>query len=214
MPKSRLFCTSALRSASFRSAVAFGAALASVAPAYAHLDPAEHGSFAAGFSHPLFGTDHILAMVAVGLWASLLAAGADRRALWFVPAAFVGTMLAGFLAAMAGTSLPFVEPVILASIVVIGLLAAVALNIPVPAAMAMVGFFAFFHGHAHGGEIGEAGAGTYAAGFALATALLHAAGIGFGLLLGRMLGGRAGRRLTQAAGAVTAFGGLWLAFAG
>ena len=118
------------------------------------------------------------------------------------------------LAAMAGTSLPFVEPVILASVVVIGLLAAVALNIPVPAAMAMVGFFAFFHGHAHGGEIGEAGAGTYAAGFALATALLHAAGIGFGLLLGRMLGGRAGRRLTQAAGAVTAFGGLWLAFAG
>ena len=197
-----------------RTALTLSAMTLGVAPAYAHLDPAEHGSFAAGFSHPLFGTDHILAMVAVGLWASLLAAGADRRALWFVPAAFVGTMLAGFLAAMAGTSLPFVEPVILASIVVIGLLAAVALNIPVPAAMAMVGFFAFFHGHAHGGEIGEAGAGTYAAGFAVATALLHAAGVGLGLLLGRMLGGRAGRRLTQAAGAVTALGGLWLAFAG
>ena len=197
-----------------RTALTLSAMTLGVAPAYAHLDPAEHGSFAAGFSHPLFGTDHILAMVAVGLWASLLAAGAERRALWFVPAAFVGTMLAGFLAAMAGTSLPFVEPVILASIVVIGLLAAVALNIPVPAAMAMVGFFAFFHGHAHGGEIGEAGAGTYAAGFAVATALLHAAGVGLGLLLGRMLGGPAGRRLTQAAGAVTALGGLWLAFAG
>ena len=197
-----------------RTALTLSAMTLGVAPAYAHLDPAEHGSFAAGFSHPLFGTDHILAMVAVGLWASLLAVSAERRALWFVPATFVGTMLAGFLAAMAGTSLPFVEPVILASIVVIGLLAAVALNIPVPAAMAMVGFFAFFHGHAHGGEIGEAGAGTYAAGFALATALQHAAGIGFGLLLGRMLGGRAGRRLTQAAGAVTALGGLWLAFAG
>ena len=197
-----------------RTALTLSAMTIGVAPAYAHVDPAEHGSFAAGFSHPLFGTDHILAMVAVGLWASLLAAGAERRALWFVPAAFVGTMLAGFLAAMAGTSLPFVEPVILASIVVIGLLAAVALNIPVPAAMAMVGFFAFFHGHAHGGEIGEAGAGTYAAGFTLATALLHAAGVGLGLLLGRMLGGPAGRRLTQAAGAITALGGLWLAFAG
>ena len=197
-----------------RTALTLSAMTLGVAPAYAHLDPAEHGSFAAGFSHPLFGTDHILAMVAVGLWASLLAAGAERRALWFVPAAFVGTMLAGFLAAMAGTSLPFVEPVILASVVVIGLLAAVALNIPVPAAMAMVGFFAFFHGHAHGGEIGEAGAGTYAAGFAVATALLHAAGVGLGLLLGRMLGGPAGRRLTQAAGAVTALGGLWLALAG
>ena len=197
-----------------RTALTLSAMTLGIAPAYAHLDPAEHGSFAAGFSHPLFGTDHILAMVAVGLWAALLARGADRRALWFVPAAFVGTMLAGFLAAMAGTPLPFVEPVILASVVVIGLLAAIALNVPVPVAMAMVGFFAFFHGHAHGGEIGEAGAGTYAAGFAVATALLHAAGVGLGLLLGRALGGSAGRRLTQAAGAVTALGGLWLAFAG
>ena len=197
-----------------RTALTFSAMTLGIAPAYAHLDPVEHGSFAAGFSHPLFGTDHILAMVAVGLWAALLARGADRRALWFVPAAFVGTMLAGFLAAMAGTPLPFVEPVILASVVVIGLLAAIALNVPVPVAMAMVGFFAFFHGHAHGGEIGEAGAGTYAAGFVVATALLHAAGVGLGLLLGRAPGGPAGRRLTRTAGAITALGGLWLALAG
>lgn len=185
-----------------------------VAPAFAHLDPGEHGSFAAGFSHPLFGTDHILAMVAVGLWAALLAGTADRRALWLVPLAFVGTMLAGFLAAMAGTPLPLVEPVILASVVVIGLLAAVALKVPTPAAMAMVAFFAVFHGHAHGGEIGDARALSYAAGFAVATALLHAAGVAAGLLFGGALGGSAGRTMTRAAGALTALGGLWLVLAG
>lgn len=187
---------------------------ASSAPAFAHLDPGEHGSFMAGFSHPLFGTDHILAMVAVGLWAALLAQGRDRRALWLVPVAFVGTMVAGFLAAMVGAPLPFVEPVILASVVVIGLLAAVALHVPTAAAMAMVGFFAFFHGHAHGGEIGAAGAGAYAVGFALATALLHAAGVALGLGLGRILGGATGHLLTRVAGAATALGGVWLAVGG
>lgn len=185
----------------------------SAAPAFAHLDPAEHGSFAAGFSHPLFGVDHILAMVTVGLWAALLATS-DRRALWLVPSAFVGTMLLGFLVAMAGAPLPFVEPVILASVVVIGLLAAVALNVPTGAAMAIVGFFAFFHGHAHGGEIGDAGAYAYGAGFAAATALLHAAGLALGLGLGAAFGGERGRRVTRLAGAAAALGGVWLAVAG
>ncbi len=184
-----------------------------VAPAFAHLNPAEHGSFAAGFSHPLFGTDHILAMVAVGLWAALLA-GSDRRALWLVPAAFVGTMLAGFAAAMAGAPLPFVEPVILASVVTIGLLAAIALSVPTVAAMAVVGIFALFHGHAHGGELGAAGAWPFAIGFALTTALLHAAGVAIGLGIGRVFGGDLGRAAARAAGALTALGGLWLAFAG
>lgn len=184
-----------------------------VAPAFAHLNPVEHGSIAAGFSHPLFGTDHILAMVAVGLWAALLA-GSGRRALWLVPSAFVGTMLAGFAAAMAGAPLPFVEPVILASVVAIGLMAAVAVSVPTMAAMAMVGVFALFHGHAHGGELGEAGAWPFALGFALATALLHAAGIVLGLGVGRVAGRDLGRTATRAAGALTAAGGLWLAFAG
>lgn len=193
--------------------ILFGAffLIAGTLPAFAHLDPLDHGSFAAGFSHPLFGADHILAMVAVGLWAALLAHSADRRALWLVPAAFVGTMVAGFGAAMLELPLPFVEPVILASVVVIGLLAAIALNVPVAAAMAMVGFFAFFHGHAHGGEIGEAGAWPYAAGFAIATAILHAAGVAAGLLLGSLLGGAQGRMATRVAGAAAALGGVWLA---
>jgi len=179
-------------------------------PAFAHLNPAEHGSFAAGFSHPLFGADHILAMVAVGLWATLL----GGRALWLVPAAFVATMMAGFMLALAGAPLPFVEPVILASVVAIGLLAAIALDVPTSAAMAMVGFFALFHGHAHGGEMGSAGAAAYGLGFALATAALHAAGIGIGLGMPRLFGGDMGRIVARLAGGATALAGLWLVVAG
>ncbi len=71
-------------------------------PAFAHLNPAEHGSFAAGFTHPLSGADHILAMVAVGLWASML----GGRALIAVPLSFVGVMLLGFVAALGGLPIP------------------------------------------------------------------------------------------------------------
>jgi urease accessory protein len=179
----------------------------SAAPAFAHLNPAEHGSLLAGVSHPLFGADHILAMVAVGLWAALL----GGRAPWQVPSAFVATMAVGFAAALAGAPLPFVEPVILASVVVIGLLAAVALKVPTSAGMAIVGFFAFFHGHAHGGELGSAGALSFGIGFALSTVLLHATGVGLGLGIGRVFGGDTGRLVTRIAGGATALGGLWLA---
>ena len=135
-----------------RALIALAIATAATVPAFAHLDPSEHGSFAAGFSHPLFGLDHILAMVAVGLWAAMQ----GGRAVWVVPAAFVGTMALGFAAAIAGVPLPFVEPVILASVIFIGIAVALALPIPTSAVAAMVGFFAFFHGHAHGGELGDA----------------------------------------------------------
>jgi urease accessory protein len=178
----------------------------SAMPAFAHLDPAEHGSFAAGISHPLFGLDHILAMVAVGLWAALL----GGRSVWLVPTAFVGTMLAGFAVALAGLGLPFVEPVIAASVVVLGLLALVALQVPTAVGMVMVGFFAFFHGYAHGGELGEAGALPFCVGFALSTAFLHALGVGLGLGIGRLIGGSAGRWSARVAGGLTALGGLWL----
>jgi urease accessory protein len=190
-----------------KSALSLVILAATAAPAFAHLNPAEHGSFAAGFSHPLFGLDHILAMVAVGLWAALL----GGRSVWLVPTAFVGTMMAGFAVALAGLGLPFVEPVIAASVVVIGLLALVALQVPTIVGMVMVGFFAFFHGHAHGGELGEAGAWSFAIGFAVATALLHAIGVGIGLAAGRLAGGSTGRMLTRLAGGLTALGGLWLA---
>ncbi len=175
-------------------------------PAFAHLNPAEHGSFAAGFTHPLSGADHILAMVAVGLWAAML----GGRALFAVPAAFVGVMLLGFVAALAGLPVPFVEPVILTSVVVIGLLVALALPVSAVAGAMIVGFFAFFHGHAHGGEIGGAAFLPYGAGFALATILLHAAGIGVGLAAGRLMTGQNGRLALRVAGGATALGGLML----
>ena len=188
-----------------RSLITLAITLAATIPAFAHLDPVEHGSLAAGFSHPLFGLDHILAMVAVGLWA----AQQGGRALWLVPTAFVGTMAVGFAAAIAGAPLPFVEPVILASVIFIGVAIALALPIPTSAVAALVGFFAFFHGHAHGGELGEAGAWQFALGFILATAVLHTVGIAAGLLLSRF----SGKLLTRLAGAATALGGLWLVFA-
>ena len=187
-----------------RISLALAITAAATLPAFAHLDPAEHGSFAAGFSHPLFGLDHILAMVAVGLWAAMQ----GGRAVWTVPAAFVGTMAVGFAAAIAGVPLPFVEPVILASVIFIGIAIALALPIPTGAVAAMVGFFAFFHGHAHGGELGEAGAWQFAFGFIIATAVLHAAGICLGLALARF----GGKALSRILGAATALGGLWLAF--
>ncbi|GAA5541671.1 MULTISPECIES: HupE/UreJ family protein [Brucella] len=175
-------------------------------PAFAHLNPAEHGSFAAGFSHPLSGADHILAMVAVGLWASML----GGRALAVVPLSFVGVMLLGFMAALSGITLPYVEPVILTSVIVLGLIVAMAFHASTLTAALVVGFFAFFHGYAHGGEIGSAAFLSYGVGFALATALLHAAGIGAGLAAGRILQGRTGQMIMRAAGGFAALSGLYL----
>jgi len=170
-------------------------------PALAHVNPAEHGSFAAGFTHPFSGVDHMLAMVAVGLWASVL----GGRAMFTVPAAFVGVMLLGFAGSMFGLSLPFVEPAILASVVVLGLLVALALPVSAAAGGALVGFFALFHGHAHGSEIGDASFLAYGAGFAAATIVLHVAGIAAGMAFGRF-----GTTLVRIAGGATALGGLML----
>jgi urease accessory protein len=181
--------------------------LATATPAFAHLDPAEHGSFAAGFSHPLFGTDHVLAMVAVGLWAWQI----GGRALWLVPATFVIAMLAGFLLAMAGIGLPFVEPAILASVIGIGLLVALAVRLPLGACMACVAVFSVFHGHAHGSELGSATGFFYALGFALATALLHAAGLGVAGLVSRIRVSGSGW-LVRLLGALTMVSGIALAF--
>ncbi|SOC42208.1 urease accessory protein [Rhizobium subbaraonis] len=188
-----------------RLLLALGLTAASAAPAFAHLNPQEHGSFMAGFSHPLFGLDHILVMVAVGLWAAQI----GGRALWAVPAAFVAMMALGFGLAVAGVSLPFVEPVILASVVALGLLVAMAVRLDPAVSAAIVAVFALFHGHAHGGELGVAGALPFATGFVIATALLHVAGIALGLGIGRITGGRT---LTRILGAATALAGVALAF--
>ncbi|WP_026618865.1 urease accessory protein [Ensifer sp. WSM1721] len=172
---------------------------ASAAPAFAHINPAEHGSLMAGLSHPLFGADHVLAMIAVGLWAAQI----GGRALWTVPAAFVAAMALGFALAVAGAPLPFVEPVILASVVVLGLVVATAARLGGTAATAVAAAFALFHGHAHGGELGAAGAWPFAAGFMIATALLHIAGVSLGVGLARFSGRDIFARILGAATAMT-----------
>jgi urease accessory protein len=185
------------------------AAVGSGSPALAHLDPAEHGSLMAGLTHPPSGVDHVLAMVMVGVWATLL----GGRSLWLVPGGFVAAMAAGFAMAMAGVQLPFVEPAIVASVVVIGLLVAVALPIAKGVGIVLVTGFAVFHGYAHGGEMGAAGMLPYASGFILATIVLHAVGALASLLVVRKLGETRGRAASRAAGAAVAVSGVMLALA-
>lgn len=192
-----------------RTSIAAATLAATALPAFAHLNPEEHGSFMAGISHPLFGADHILAMIAVGLWAAQIATSGNRKALWIVPSAFVGTMAVGFLLALTGIELPFVEPAILASVIALGLLVAMAVRLPVAAASAVVGVFALFHGYAHGGELGSAGALQFGVGFVVATALLHVAGIALGLGIARF-----GNVASRIIGGLTALAGLSLVFGG
>jgi urease accessory protein len=145
------------------------------AGAQAHLIPGDVRGFGSGFAHPLLGLDHLLAMTAVGLWAAQL----GGRARWLVPASFVGVMIIGAALAMSGLRVPFVEEGVLLSVLVLGILITVAARFPLVASMAIVGLFAFFHGHSHGTEIPINAVGfAYGAGFALATVALHGCGIG------------------------------------
>ncbi|MEO5807744.1 HupE/UreJ family protein [Devosia sp.] len=172
--------------------------------AFAHPDPSHALGFVHGFSHPIGGIDHILAMVAVGVFAYVL----GGRALFLVPAAFVGMMVVGFLLGVGHVNVPFVELGIALSSVVIGGVAAMGRPIPVAAAMALVGVFAIFHGHAHGAEMpADAGGALYAAGFIVATALLHVAGILAAFGVARVVG-KYGKLVAQVAGGVFALGGI------
>jgi len=145
-------------------------------------------------------------MVAVGLYAALL----GGRALWLVPATFVGVMAIGGAVGAAGYPLPYTEIGIALSVIVLGLAVALRASLPTLAAMALVGLFAIFHGHAHGAEMpADAAAVSYATGFMLATALLHGAGIAIGLAAGR-LAERGGWRVAQVAGGAIALAGVAL----
>lgn len=159
-------------------------------------------SFAVGLAHPLSGLDHILAMTTVGVW-SVLAGG---RAIWVWPLGFVTAMLAGFVAALMGAPLPAVAAVIPASIIVLGLVVALAVKAPVWVGVTVVAVFAFFHGHAHGTEFAGVSQAAFAAGFVVATAGLHAAGIGLGLMVRGLIGSVA----LRACGALAVCGGLAL----
>src|SRR6202035_3887998 len=158
--------------------------------------PGHTHDLATGFLHPLGGIDHVLAMVAVGLFAAQL----GGRALWLVPASFLAAMAAAGLAGMSGVALPLTEVGIAASILVLGGAIALRLSMPLAAAMALVGFFALFHGYAHGLETPETASGLlYGLGFVAATALLHGLGVGIGLAVGRLEAGH-GRQLVRIAG--------------
>ncbi|UJW87647.1 HupE/UreJ family protein [Devosia sp. SL43] len=172
--------------------------------AFAHTGVGHSAGFFHGFAHPIGGIDHVLAMVAVGVFAFVL----GGRALLLVPLSFVGMMVIGFALGIAQFEVPFVELGIALSSVVIGAAAALGRPMPTAAAMGLVGVFAIFHGHAHGAEMPEdAGGLTYALGFIAATTLLHLAGIGAALGVSRIVG-RYGKIAAQVAGGGFALGGV------
>jgi urease accessory protein len=145
--------------------------------AQAHSEAGVGGGFASGFTHPLFGFDHVVAMVAVGLWGAFLGA----PAIWLLPVVFPLVMALGGALGVAGVPLPAVETGIALSGVVLGLLVALAVKAPLWVAAVIVGVFAVFHGHAHGTELpSAANPYAYAAGFVVGTGLLHLAGIAIG----------------------------------
>lgn len=175
-------------------------------PALAHSgNPGFVGGFVSGFTHPFYGWDHVLAMVAVGLWGAFL----GYPAIWMLPVAFPLIMALGGVLGIAGVPLPGVETGIAASSVVLGVLIALAQRSPIWIAVVVVGAFGIFHGHAHGTELPSANNPlTYSMGFVLATGLLHLLGIGFGLLAG-LPGGVAALRT---AGCAIALAGLSILF--
>jgi urease accessory protein len=185
-------------------------ALATLLPsaAYAHTGVGDTSGFAHGFMHPLGGLDHVFVMVAVGLLATRL----GGRALWLVPLSFVTMMMVGGMAGVGGIGLPFVELGIAGSILVLGLVIAFGRQIPTPLAMALAGFFAIFHGHAHGTEMPVDAAGfAYGAGFVATTALLHAAGIALGIGGDRLAGVWSAKASRVAGGLMAAAGAGLLA---
>ena len=172
--------------------------------ALAHTGVGDTVGFSHGFLHPLTGIDHILAMMMVGVFAWQL----GGRALWLVPVTFVLVMAVGGVLGVAGIGVPFVEAGIALSVIVLGAIVAFRVKAPVAIAMAVVGLFAVFHGHAHGSEMPENAAGmAYGLGFMIATALLHLGGIGLGFLIGR-IGDERGPAVVRATGAVAAVAGL------
>ncbi|MDR7147823.1 urease accessory protein [Rhizobium sp. BE258] len=177
------------------------------AVASAHTGIGPTSGFVHGFAHPISGIDHTLAMVLVGLLAYQL----GGRAIFLVPAAFVGIMMVGGVLGVAGVDLPMVEIGIALSVVVLGAAVALRIKTPTTVAMAVVGLFALFHGHAHGSEMpANATAFTYASGFVAATALLHGLGLVAGFITARLSDSR-GELIARTAGGLAALAGLGLA---
>ena len=181
--------------------LAAAALLLSPALAFAHPGHGDNGLLA-GISHPLGGLDHLLAMLAVGLWA----AQQHGAARWVLPCTFVASMLMGGLLGFEGLNLPALEGAIAASVLALGLAVALAVRPPLGLAMAATALFALCHGVAHGLELPDMSSPwTYAMGFVAATALLHAAGYALVRVLPR-----AAAPLVRVAGAISAATGAWL----
>jgi urease accessory protein len=165
--------------------------LALTDPVAAHTGAGTSG-FTSGFQHPLFGFDHLLAMLAVGIWGAQL----GGRQVWALPVAFPLVMALGGVAGISGFQLPHVELGIGLSVLTLGLVIMLALRPPDAAALILIAVFAVFHGYAHGVELPVAAdPASYAVGFVLATGLIHVAGIGIGLTIGNLLEGKVARGL-------------------
>lgn len=176
-----------------------------IAPVSAH-EIHSGGGFMSGFNHPVLGFDHLLAMLSVGMLSTQL----GGRAIWTVPLAFVTFMLVGGILGLYAIAVPFVEIGIALSVLLLGLAIAFDLQIPLLFAMAFVGIFAIFHGHAHGAEMPAlASPVLYALGFLFGTAVIHLGGVMIGLGMQRMTGQRNLMRVTGAA--IAAIGGYLLA---
>ena len=187
--------------------VLFGmAAVFAATSAAAHTGAGGIGGFASGFQHPIFGYDHLLAMLAVGIWGAQM----GGRAVWSLPVTFPLVMAVGGIAGMLGLYLPAVETGIALSVLALGLAIAFAWRPFEPVALLLIAAFAIFHGYAHGAELPDAAdPAAYSVGFVMATGLIHIGGIGIGLLLGKLFEGWFSRAL----GAVIAAGGLYFLWA-
>ena len=187
----------------WRAIAVIGALVALNPPAFAHTTSGQAEGFVTGFLHPLTGLDHVLAMVAVGIWGGQL----KKPAIWILPVAFPLVMSIGGLLGIRGVPLPGVEIGVAASAVILGIMIALEARPALWVAGAIVSIFAIFHGHAHGTELPRAAAPlTYAIGFVLATGLLHLCGIAIGLIESRS----AGARLLRGAGGCIALVGVVL----
>ena len=175
--------------------------LLAVGPAVAHSAEGVAGGFVSGFLHPIAGPDHVIAMVAVGLWGAFL----GRPAIWSLPVVFPLVMAFGGALGVIGMPLPGVEIGIALSAIVLGAMVALAARPPLWVAAVVVGVFAIFHGHAHGTELPQAASPlAYSLGFVIATGLLHASGIALSLVTRWTHGSK----LVRACGGVIAALGL------
>jgi urease accessory protein len=186
-----------------RVACGIAALMAIPVPAAAHTNPGVASGFLSGVTHPLTGIDHVLAMVAVGIWGTQL----GRPAIWLLPISFPVVMALGGVLGIRGIPIPGVEIGIAASALFLGLMIVLSARVPIAIAAALVGSFAIFHGYAHGKELPVAADPlAFGVGFVLITGLLHIAGIGIGVM-GRWPNGL---RVLRGIGAGICLAGVYL----